>query len=501
MWILTYDVRKYVFIIDWLMIKDSIYGRFRKQVVSDKNRPAILEAGKKVSYEELDNLVDRVLLKIQSYGKFSTIGIVMSHGTEMIASMLAVLKSGAAYVPAEPSLPAERRDYMMETAGVRLVIDDNFVKDLPPSPDSSLPDCSSPDTPAYVLYTSGTTGRPKGVKVLNRSVVNYAEAFEREFQTGPGDVMLQFSVCSFDIFVEEVFTTLLNGAALAIPPVEAMNDIKTLMGFVKRKGVTIISGFPYLLAEMNKLDSIPVSLRLLISGGDVLREGYVDRLIRSGVAVYNTYGPSETTVCASYFRCDNAMALPDGTYPIGKPVKGVEILILDSHMNKVPRGETGEICILGEGVSDGYVGGRNIPEQKNFSRLPDGRRLYRSGDLGYLLPDGNIAFLRRKDDQVMILGKRVEPEEVANVLNSSPEVERGVVCPFTDSRGLSYLVAYFVPKSVKFSLSKIREWLAGKLTDFMIPEYFVAMKTIPLTRRGKVDKEALPVVLKEGEAV
>lgn len=484
------------------MTKETIYGRFRRQVENNGMDIAIIEESRKLTYRELDLLVERIAFKIRTEGEFSTVGIVMSHGAGMIASMLAVLKCGAAYVPAEISLPMARRDYMMETAGVSLVMTDRFLDELPQVSEPLGQDRSTPDGLAYILYTSGTTGSPKGVKVSNRSVVNYADAFEREFHTAPGDVMLQYSVCSFDIFVEEVFTTLLNGAALAIPsPFDLKGGVERLMGFVRRKGVTVISGFPYLLADINKLDHIPVSLRLLISGGDVLREGYIDRLRHEGVEIYNTYGPSETTVCASYFRCDNAMALPDGTFPIGKPVKGVEIRILDNHLKEVSRGDIGEICIYGEGVSEGYVGGENVPEQRNFVKTRDGRKFYRSGDLGYVLPDGNIAFLRRKDDQVMILGKRVEPEEVENVLNSSPDVEQGVVCPFTDSLGLSYLVAYFVPKGVKCSLEKIKEWLSARLTDFMIPEYFVAMKTIPLTRRGKIDKSSLPVVLKEGKAV
>lgn len=477
-------------------MKDTIYSRFKAQVNHRPDGIAIVEDGRRVTYAELDAIVNSILEKLHDQDHMF-IGIVMAHGIEMVAAMLAVLKSGAAYIPAEKSLPAERRRYMMEKAGVKLVIDDDFCRHLPPA-STDFADRSTPRGLAYVLYTSGTTGHPKGVEVENHSVVNYAEAFKGEFHVRPGDVMLQYSVCSFDIFVEEVYTTLLNGATLAIPSQEMMKGgIGGIMEFSERHGVTEISGFPYLLAEMNKLDKLPASLRLIISGGDVIRAAYIDRLRDMGPAIYNTYGPSETTVCASYFRCDDATPLDDGTFPIGHAVKGVTIKILDDRLNELPRGEQGEICIFGEGVSRGYLG--NPPEQRNFVTLADGTRMYRSGDMGYILPDGNLAFLHRRDDQVMILGKRVEPEEVENVLNNCSCVERGIVRAFTDDYGLAYLVAYIVPSDRKdCSLRKIKEYLKSELADFMVPEFFVEVKEIPLNQRGKVDMHALPVVMKEG---
>lgn len=477
------------------MKERTIYGRFYSWVEKQSEAVAVSEDGRSVTYRELYAMANDIMAKFYS-NEESFIGIVMSHGIEMVAAMLAVLKSGAAYVPAEPSLPKERIDYMMRTAGARLVITDEFCRNLPLS--QPMPDRSTGKGVAYVLYTSGTTGRPKGVVVENHSVVNYAEAFEHEFHTGPGDVMLQYSICSFDIFVEEVFTTLLNGATLAIPSKEVHEGtIGDLMAFCERHGVTAISGFPYLLADMNRHKCYPSKLRLLISGGDVIRGAYVTWLKNQDFAIYNTYGPSETTVCATYYRVDNAHPLDDGTYLIGKSIKGVEVKILDDSMNEVPDGKTGEICILGEGVSRGYLG--NPPEQANFVTLDDGTRMYRSGDLGYRMSDGNIAFLRRKDKQVMILGRRVEPEEVENVLNESPCVERGVVRSFTDEQGLAYLTAYFVPSHKNCQLSRIKRFLRSRLADFMVPEFFVKMDDIPLTARGKVNDRALPVVMKEGE--
>ena len=479
------------------MDRSTIYSKFKEIVSELPDATAIIEDDRSLSYTELDQMADSIMSKFYD-AEPEYVGIVMHHGAEQIAAMLAVLKSGAAYVPAEPTLPQDRIDFMMDTAGVELIITDNFCRRLKPSP-TDMEDRSTSDGAAYVLYTSGTTGKPKGVVVENHSVVNYARAFQHEFHIGPGDVMLQYSVCSFDIFVEEVFTTLLNGAAVCIPSSAIHNgSLARLMKFAERHGVTIIDGFPYLIAEMNKLSAIPSSINLIISGGDVIRASYITNLRDRGIRIYNTYGPSETTVCSNYYRVDNADPLDDGTFPIGKAISGVQVKILDKNLHEVAKGKTGEICIFGEGVSRWYLG--KSPEQKNFVTMDDGTRMYRSGDLGYEMADGNIAFLHRRDDQVMILGKRVEPEEVENVLNSCQGIERGIVRAFIDENGLHYLVAYFVAGE-NCTLHKIRGYLASKLTDFMIPEFFVKMNHIPLTRRGKVDMEALPVVMKEGEAI
>ncbi len=247
---------------------------------------------------------------------------------------------------------------------------------------------------------------------------------------------------------------------------------------------------------MNHLPEIPSSLRLLISGGDVLRGVYVDNLLDKA-EVYNTYGPSETTVCASYYRCNGGEVLKNGTYPIGHPVKGAEIRILDQAGNELPKGESGEICIYGDGVSLGYIGDHE-EENKAFEHLPDGRVMYRSGDLGYILPSGDIAFLHRKDTQIMIYGKRVEVMEVEFRLYQCSGVAQAVVRAFTDENGLSYMIAYIVPTQKDIRVSDIRRELSENLTSFMIPEFIVKMPKIPLNTNGKPDMAQLPVVLKAG---
>ena len=489
-------------------MENRIYERFMQMAAAYGDQPAIIENNRRMTFGALSELVDTIADTFPE--RVRAVGIVMSHRAEMIAAMLAVLKTGAMYVPAEPGFPIGRIRYMMEEAGVDFVLTDMQYTDRLQGLPVQVTDCKiceaaaggtsreyrrSEEALAYVLYTSGTTGRPKGVSVTNRNVCHYARAFHHEFDNKPGDIMLQYSVCSFDIFVEEVFASLLNGAAIAIPSDDDKTDIRSLMAFVERHGVTMLSGFPYLLAEINHLPKAPASLRLLISGGDVLRGHHVDRLLDQAL-VYNTYGPSETTVCASYYRCNGGAVLEDGTYPIGKAVQGAMLRILDAEGKEVPAGQTGEICVFGDGVSRGYIGDHD-EENKAFVTLPDGATMYRSGDLGYVLPNGNIAFLHRKDTQVMIYGKRVEVMEVESKLCQCSGVDQAIVRAFTDEEGLSYMIAYVVPGSDDFRVSGLKQELAQNLVDFMIPEYIVRMSEIPLNINGKPDMTKMPVVMKE----
>lgn len=485
---------------------ETIVEAFEAQARKTPNNIAVRDENRCLTYRELDCLATTIASRFPSKAQF--VGIVMDHSAEMIASLLAILKIGAAYVPAEPSFPVERIRYMMKQSSVSFVITqadygdlfDNtplvFIEDnITAQSEATFEQVRIfPESAAYILYTSGTTGKPKGVVVEHRNVCHYVRAFTHEFNPTENDVMLQNSVCTFDIFVEEVFPLLLRGGSLAIPKATTRSDIDKLMNFSERCKVSIISGFPYLMHDIDKLGCIPSSLRLLISGGDVLRAYYVEHLIDK-VELYNTYGPSETTVCATYFRCNGSSPLEDGTYPIGKAVLGSEVYLADQNLLRVKPGEIGEICIKGAGVSRGYL--NDDEAMKSFVSLSDGSTLYRSGDIGRQLDDGTIAFLERKDQQVMILGRRVEPQEVENALSNCDGISQAAVISNTDEQGLAYLTAYVIPED-SVQVSHLREELSDHLPDYMIPDYFVCLDQMPLLASGKLDRSTLPTVLKEG---
>ncbi len=491
------------------MNKNIIFDIYKTKVIDNPNALAIFDYNRKLTRHELDKLSDTIAMQLPHDAKI--VGIVMDHSVEMIAAILAVLKTGAAYVPVEPFFPTERIKFMMQETKADCIITNSKYFDIVKNIKSIVVDKNQPinfdspdmhkkdinaDSLAYILYTSGTTGKPKGIAVENENVCNYVRAFQKEFNPTQQDIMLQYSVCSFDIFVEEVFATLLSGATLAVAPQETRNNISTLLQFINDNKVTILSGFPYLFQEINSLKNLelPKSLRLFISGGDVLRGNYISNL-KDKISIYNTYGPSETTVVATYYNCSKGTVLSDGTYPIGKPILNYDIIICDEKGNFLQQGKQGEICILGKGVARGYIGNR-AEENKAFGILPDGRKIYHSGDLGYFLPDGNIAFLRRKDQQIMILGKRVEPEEVKNVMLNSAKIKQAFILPQTDKNNLSYMTAYFVKEHKETKLEEIKKYMKLYLTEYMIPEFFVELEKLPLNSHGKIDKTVLPIIEK-----
>ncbi len=462
------------------------------------------------------------------------VALVTHRSVEMMIAMLGVLKAGAAYVPMAIDAPTERLRFMTEDTETPLVLSTRalletlektglekeilYIDDIPSETEYSNREDVDASHLAYVIYTSGTTGLPKGVLIEHRQVTAYVHAFLKEFPLEKKDVVLAQAAYTFDASVEELYPVLTRGGQLVVARPEQVRDAKLLAAAVDRYRATLISCSPLLLNELNKLPRLE-SLRFIISGGDVLRPEHISHLSRQA-AVYNTYGPTETTVCATYYRCRPG---EEGIIPIGRPIANTHVYIMNDKQNLLPAGIAGEICIAGDGVSRGYLKrpeltsekfvspglrdrGHETAEKKDPEELmvdflaegfvPNGgpqllSPIYKSGDLGRWLPDGNILFMGRIDTQVKIRGYRIELGEIESSLLSQPDITEAAVIDRTGEDDEKYLCAYFV-SPVEYTVTRLREVLAQRLPEYMIPQYFVPLEKLPQTSSGKLDRRALP---------
>lgn len=490
-------------------MEPTIYSRFKELVTAAPERPVIIDERSCVNRGGLDRMIDSLIARFPSFIP-ARVGVVMDHSVEMTASLLAINKAGAAFVAVEPDYPPERLVNFLTESGVdfviteekyasvvssftRLIVDQRLFVDPPLH---ALPDRSHADRAAYILYSSSPSGYPAGVMVGNRQVIAMAERFGKLFTVSEDDVLLQYSACTVNIFIEEVFGTILNGATLAIPSAATRNNPEALIRFADDQYVSIISGFPYLMQELNSLPALPLTLRLVISGGDTLNAASVEHLTEQ-LPVYNTYGPSVATALSTIYCCNSGRPMPSGSYPIGKECEGVEVLLLDDNLSPVAPGEEGEICIAGNGVADSFTGDHRAEQLSEIAVLDDGTRVARTGDIGVRLPDGNLVYERRKNSEVNILGRRVVTGEVERALIASGEVKECAVLHYTDEKGNAYLVAYVVPASRSFSLSWLKNRVAQYLPSYMIPEFFVLLHHLPVTETGTLNPHELPVVVKD----
>lgn len=491
---------------------NTIPAKFRKIVESMPEKVAVIDSDfKPYTYKELANMADAIRMHFPT--ELHRVGILTGHGVVQVAAILAVIEAGAAYVAVEPSLPGERIRRIFKEANVDSVLcgkaNIERVKEFNPmllgpahellkgSPRPLPSPEVAPDTAAYIIYTAQRNGKRKGVIVDNENVTHYVTAFDHEFHLGTDDVMLQSSVCTYDTFVEEIFVTLLSGATLAILPESNRGDVRSIVDFAERTGVTAVSAFTTMIAAANQLQRIPSKLRLIIANGDVLSPSQISWLRDKVDKIYFSYGLSEITVRAAWMRCDNYELAPGATvFPIGRPIEGMDIAILNENLEPVAPMEPGEICILGEGVARGYV--NMDDDSSNFATMPDGRRVYLTGDIG--TTDGNIFyFLRHADEDVMIEGRNVSCLEVESALRQNPDIDSGVVCSFTDTKGKPYLVAYFTAKcaAAAVSLASLKRHMKSLLAWFKVPEFYIQMHSLPRKRNGKVSLKDLPRIFKQ----
>ncbi|WPW33099.1 non-ribosomal peptide synthase/polyketide synthase [Streptomyces atratus] len=492
---------------------------FEKQVARTPDAPAVVCGADTVSYADLDARANRVarLLAERGAGPESVVALMVPRSVEMIVAVLAVLKSGAAYLPVDSEYPADRIGYMLDDARPVLAVTtratadrlpsavDRIVLDDPATAEElsrrsadDLTDADrgaplTPRTPAYVIYTSGSTGRPKGVVVEHRSVPNIVLARIGAYGMGPGSRALQFASLSFDAAVSEICTPLCAGACLVLGPADMLDQADQLPTLIRQYGVTHATLPPAILAQLPD-DSLPSVVNLVIAG-EAAQASLVPKWA-AGRRMFNAYGPTETTV-----SCTMAGPLPavPGMPPIGGPLPNARVYVLDDALRPVPVGVPGELYVSGLGVARGYLGRTALTAERFVADPygPAGSRMYRTGDLARRRADGQLEFAGRADDQVKIRGFRIELGEIQNALMSCPDVGRAVAVVREDQPGRRRLVGYVTPApgaGAEADTERIRARLAKLLPEHMVPTALVVLDRIPLTVNGKVDHAALPAV-------
>lgn len=487
----------------------TIVKLFEERVKISPDATAIVFEGIQLSYKDLDErstrlanyLIDQCGIQFDEL-----IGIMLTRSDKMIVAILAILKCGAAYVPIDPDYPFSRKEYIIsETALKVLITQEEYSTELDfyqgsilildqalltsaNYPSSQLPLNISPSNLAYVIFTSGSTGQPKGVLIEHHGIVNTIYAQQHVFNLQEGQRHLQFASLSFDASAFEIFASLISGATLYIITEEAKKDPILLGNFIDEQQIDLATIPPayFKLLEIDKLKNLS---KLITAGEAAVLEKAA--LFNKYGDYYNAYGPTESSIWASVYEVKKGAGIRGLTVPIGSAIPNTQLYLLNEQEMLVPIGVIGEICISGEGLSRGYLNKQALTDEK-FAPNPfaPGQKIYKTGDLGKWLPDGNIEFTGRKDDQVKIRGYRIELGEIESVLESHPEVGSAVLVIHTSAGDEKKLIAYIVTRNK--NISAIRSYLSEKLPDYMIPSSFIVMDELPTTTNGKIDKKALP---------
>ncbi|MDY7019981.1 MAG: amino acid adenylation domain-containing protein [Cyanobacteriota bacterium] len=500
-----------------------VHQLFKAQAERTPDAIAVADEHQQLTYKVLNSKANQLANYLDQLGAASEqlIGICLERSCDLLIALLAVLKVGAAYVPLDPAYPQERLLFIIEDAQISLLLtQSNLLKEnwktdklicLDKQREAITQQSSenlnfenlnyqiNPQNLAYVIYTSGSTGQPKGVEICHSSLTNFLMAMSKTPGLLPEDIVLSVTTLSFDIAALELYLPLIVGARLILIGRE-----------VATNGIALCAQLNTLNATL--MQATPATWRMLISGGwtgnksikilcggEALDHFLAQQLLEHSQEVWNLYGPTETTIWSAIYQLKNHSISPEkSTYiSIGRPLANTQFYILDSHLQPVPTGVSGELYIAGLGLARGYLNRPQMTAEKfipnPFSRDKTQDRLYKTGDLVRYLSDGNIEYLGRLDSQVKIRGFRIELGEIEAALNEHLEIREAVVVVNLDETGEQRLIAYFISEnqSENFSPKNLRSYLENKLPSYMIPAAFVQLEAFPLTANNKIDRLAL----------
>ena len=497
----------------------TVVGIFEEQVAKYPDNIAISLGDQEINYSDLNMQANRLagLLIKKGITSDTLVPVCIDRSINMIVSMLAVLKAGGAYVPVDPDYPEDRIAYMIGDTAARIVISTETSKRklnsisgieiISVDEDAGMISRQSgdnlkldiqPNGAAYVIYTSGSTGKPKGVIIEHRNVVRLFFNDKALFDFNDKDVWSLFHSFSFDFSVWEMYGALFYGGRIVLVPKEVTRDVSLFADLLINEGVTVLNQTPsafYVLQEQMLQKTASTSIRYVIFGGEALNLSRLRpwKKVYRGSKLVNMYGITETTVHVTYKEIE-WQDIEDGRSNIGKPIPTLRAFILDERRQPVPVGVPGELYIAGDGLARAYLNRAQLTAERfiaNHITEKAGDRLYKTGDLGRWLTDGSIEYLGRIDEQVKIRGYRIELGEIETVLLETKMVSQGVVVAMADGAGSKRLVSYVVPSN-EYSKEAAKEYISKRLPDYMVPQVWVEMESLPLTSNGKINRKALP---------
>lgn len=484
----------------------TLHAMVKQQVRRSPQAVAVSCGQRSWTYAELDREVQRLttVLRSAGAGPGTVVGLCVERSMEMVAAVLAVLSTGAAYVPLDATLPLARLNSIVEDAGpVLLLIEPALASSLPVGVKRVLLDAavdattaethgqpdSGPDDLAYVIFTSGTTGRPKGVEVSHRAALNTIAQVGDILECSAAEIGLAATTLSFDVSVLDLFVPLTRGGHVVVATRAESRDPVLLAEMIDRSGATVMHATPALWRRLVEAGWDGGSLGFkAISAGESLPRSLADALLSLGVRLWNGYGPTEAAILATIHE----LRRDSGPVPIGRPFGNVTMSILNAQSHPAPVGGVGELYIGGAGLARGYRNRDRLTKERFI--VLEGRRLYRTGDLARYRPDGQIIFLGRRDTQVKVRGFRIELEEIEGALAAHPDIAAAAVRASPDASGETSLTAYVVARNGQApSAAELRGFLRATLPGYMVPSGFVSLDALPISGTGKLDRTALPV--------